>query len=157
MKKQEILNLQKLDLNAFGRKDFTDCEAAGITPEIIEKAKEYEQHQYAVRLSHVAEGKESYWVAEHPELPGCKTHGATREKTLANLDEARVAWIEAMLSSGEIVPKPEPSESGCSGKILVRIPKTLHQKIVQRARADEVSINQEINYLITSGLGRTGV
>jgi predicted RNase H-like HicB family nuclease len=44
--------------------------------------------------------------AEHPELPGCMSHGATPEEAIQNLANARRLYIETLLQLGQPVPKP---------------------------------------------------
>jgi predicted RNase H-like HicB family nuclease len=55
------------------------------------------------------------YIVTVPELPGCRTHGATRAEAVAMGDEAIVGWIDAMRSWGQPVPGPrvfaaEPEE-----------------------------------------------
>jgi predicted RNase H-like HicB family nuclease len=50
---------------------------------------------------------ELIYMARHPELPGCKAHGATQNEASQNLEEARIDYIYALLVQG--LPIPEPS------------------------------------------------
>ncbi|MEW6108518.1 MAG: type II toxin-antitoxin system HicB family antitoxin [Nitrospirota bacterium] len=44
--------------------------------------------------------------AEHPQLPGCMSHGQTPEEAIRNLIEAKRLYIETLLERGLDVPLP---------------------------------------------------
>lgn len=46
------------------------------------------------------------YVAYHPELEGCMSHGATREEALRNLREATELYISTLLEKGIDFPLP---------------------------------------------------
>jgi len=47
------------------------------------------------------------YVARHPELRGCTSHGATVDEALANLRGARELYLRTMLENGLRPPRPE--------------------------------------------------
>jgi len=47
---------------------------------------------------------EGGFVASYPELVGCVTCGETMEKALANLLDAKKAWLEAAIEDGLEIP-----------------------------------------------------
>ena len=47
------------------------------------------------------------FVAEVPELAGCRAHGATPEAALREAHEAITLWIETAKEFGDTVPKPK--------------------------------------------------
>lgn len=49
------------------------------------------------------------YVASHPELPGCMSHGDTPEEAMSNLLEAKHLYIKTLLDKGESVPLPTSS------------------------------------------------
>ena len=49
-------------------------------------------------------GKDGYWVAECPSLPGCISQGVTKEETIAHIREAIVASIEVLREDNVPVP-----------------------------------------------------
>jgi len=122
----------------------------------IEKiVKNYESTEYPIKLYRTSDGQGTYWVAEHPDLPGCVTHGNTKEEALVNLGDAKMSWIFSAVSQGEEVPSPnlKAEIEECSGKILLRVPKYLHYRLIKKAKEDETSLNQELLFLISSALG----
>lgn len=46
-----------------------------------------------------------YWVAECPSLPGCISHGKTREEAIQNIREAIEGYILALREDGLPVPQ----------------------------------------------------
>ncbi len=51
--------------------------------------------------------EESGYEASFPDLPGCITCADTKEKAIANAQDAKRAWIEAALESNMEIPEPE--------------------------------------------------
>ena len=97
------------------------------------------------------EANEGMIVAFHPDLPGCIAQGSTADEALANLDEARAAWIEVALE--DKIPVPEPPDESYSGKILLRMSPALHAAIARRARRDKVSVNHFVVNHLAAAVG----
>jgi predicted RNase H-like HicB family nuclease len=47
--------------------------------------------------------------AEHPQLPGCMSHGLTPDEAIRNLIDAKHLYIETLLDKGLDVPMPPQS------------------------------------------------
>jgi antitoxin HicB len=92
------------------------------------------------------------FIALAPDLPGCSAFGETRADAANEIQDAICAWIEAAEKAGN--PIPEPSKRGAdslpSGKILLRLPRTLHGQLVEQAQREGTSLNQFLLYVITS-------
>src|SRR5205807_8065423 len=73
-------------------------------------------------------------VATVQELPGCMAHGKDAREAWRNIREVQRAWIEDCLESGDSIPVPEEEEVLPSGKWVQRVPRTIHKKLVERAR-----------------------
>lgn len=58
------------------------------------------------------------YMASHPELEGCMTHGDTREEALRNLDDARRLYISALIDDGLQVPQPQETRTRASFEIV---------------------------------------
>jgi len=52
-------------------------------------------------------GRRRVWVARHPQLPGCMSHGLTTDEALANLAEAAELYLAALDAAGVSRP-PAP-------------------------------------------------
>ena len=77
------------------------------------------------------------------EFPGCLSSGDTAAEALANLENVAEGWLEAALANGQKIPKPV-EESDFSGKLMLRLPKSLHKEAALAAGRDGVSLNQFI-------------
>lgn len=54
---------------------------------------------------------ESAYGIAVPDLPGCFSAGDTLDEALAAAEEAAVAWIDATLDAGGVVPPPSQIET----------------------------------------------
>jgi predicted HicB family RNase H-like nuclease len=77
------------------------------------------------------------------EFPGCIATGNSASETLASLEEVARDWLEAALECGQNVPEPVET-SGFSGRLVLRLPKSLHKKAARIAERDGISLNQFI-------------
>lgn len=46
------------------------------------------------------------YVVTVPELPGCRTHGRTREEAVRQAQDAIQSWIDDAIASGDPIPQP---------------------------------------------------
>jgi predicted RNase H-like HicB family nuclease len=86
------------------------------------------------------------------EFPGCVAQGDTPEAAYRSLEAAAESWIEAARDLGQEVPRPF-SEERYSGRVLLRLPRSLHQRAAEMARRDHVSLNQFIVAAVAERLG----
>jgi antitoxin HicB len=96
------------------------------------------------------------WAASVEELPACTASGSSPEDAVRRLREAMEEWIGAALARNEAVPEPR-SDSTHSGRLLVRMPKTLHAQLTRAAEKDGVSLNQFITGALASAVGWRGL
>lgn len=90
-----------------------------------------------------------YYTGRIMEFEGCLSDGDTKEETLQNLQEAMELWIETKLANGFSVPEPV-IEAKVSGKFTLRLPKSLHHRLVKEAEKEGVSLNQYALYKLSS-------
>jgi antitoxin HicB len=109
-------------------------------------AEDLMKGNYRVVLQYDSDG---YWIAEHPELPGCKADGETAQEALTSLDTSRKLWIESSLANGLEVPEPQEAPQ-YSGRFVLRIPKSLHRELANEAEAECVSLNSLISNFLSS-------
>jgi antitoxin HicB len=96
---------------------------------------------------------EESWFVRVKELPGCMSQGDTAEEALANIHEVMPLWIETALESEYPIPEPRPAEE-YSGKFVVRVPRSLHRELVERAADEGVSLNQYVNVALAGAVGQ---
>ena len=95
---------------------------------------------YPVELSRWTEDDENYWVAAVTDLPGCIADGATPDEAVEAIQEAKRLWIEARLEGGYAVPEPTETRD-YSGRLLLRLPKSLHRTLTRQAKREGMSLN----------------
>lgn len=94
--------------------------------------------------------------AEIIEFPGCLAVGDTAAEALATLEEVAGSWLEVTLAKGQKIPPPIENVT-FSGKLLVRLPKSLHKKASHLAMREGVSLNQFIVTSIAEQVGTRAV
>jgi predicted RNase H-like HicB family nuclease len=104
---------------------------------------------YHIVIQHITDESGAYYFAQVQEFDGCMSHGDTYEEAFQNIREAMKGWIETKLANGFSVPKPA-GESRYSGKFVLRLPKTLHARLVIESEKEGVSLNQYILYRLSA-------
>jgi antitoxin HicB len=89
------------------------------------------------------------FIAVAPDLPGCSAFGQTQEQAVAELRHAIDAWKEAAAAADNAIPEPSRPDLDPSGKLLLRMPRTLHRDLIRSAKRENVSLNQHVIYLLT--------
>lgn len=117
---------------------------------------------YPIRIRPLSDEDGGGWLAEVPDLPGCMSDGETPEEALLNVQDAIQEWIAAAAEMGREVPSPRPNgdDAEYSGRLSLRMPKSLHAELVRSANREGVSVNQYVLYLLSaaqSGANRGGV
>lgn len=95
------------------------------------------------------------YIAEAPTLPGCSAWGSTEADAAREIRDAVAAWIQATMTAGKAVPFPkvlQPLES-YSGKVLMRVQRSLHARLARRAAQEGVSLNQLLISVLSSEVG----
>ena len=76
-----------------------------------QKAKQLAARKYFIIISREeTEEGERYYVASHPDLPGCRADGQTPEEAKQELAKARVDFIYFLLEDNLTVPEPKTHE-----------------------------------------------
>ncbi len=88
-----------------------------------------------------------YFAGRVEEFYDVKTVGDTIEELYKNIYEALEMAIEDRLEDGEKIPIP--IDEKYSGRILARIPKSLHKFLVEQAELEDTSLNQLILYKLS--------
>jgi len=115
-----------------------------------EKVNEYSISDYAVELQCEDDG--TYFAAVS-QLPGCMAAGDDANDAIARLGEAFEDWVQDRIDHGEAVPAPE-SPDAYSGRLLVRMPKSLHAEAAREAGRQGASLNSWIVTALSQTLGR---
>ena len=103
------------------------------------------REDYEIKVFYSREDKG--WMAVIPELPGCSAFGASPQQAVKELDVAKELWLQAAKREKRNIPEPIAGKK-LEGKLLLRLPKDLHRKLVYQAREEGVSLNQWMLYII---------
>ena len=93
---------------------------------------------------------ECRYVAFIPELKGCITTGISASDALLSLDDAKEAWFSSALENGDPIPEPSTLKN-YSGEFKLRMPKSLHRRLMERSKEEGVSMNQYCVMLLSQG------
>ncbi|MCA1793676.1 MAG: type II toxin-antitoxin system HicB family antitoxin [Desulfobacteraceae bacterium] len=113
---------------------------------------------YKISVEPIKEEEGGGYLARIPQFGMSITgDGKTEKEAIDMLKEYKIIAFKRFLSEGKKIPEPKDEQSldEFSGRILLRVPKELHQKIVKNAQANNVSQNQFLNYIITTGITNT--
>ena len=116
--------------------------------DLKEKVKEYLKKPYRIEREPDPDRGFAVWIRE---LPGCISYGETEEEALKMIKEAMELWIETALKRGVKIPDPQAAKK-YTGKFLVRIPSSLHERLVEMARDEGISLNSLIISLLSEGV-----
>ncbi len=107
---------------------------------------------YPVIVDRLVDEGEVLYSAEIKELPGLIVYGETVSEVMEDIEVAKEEWIEVNLELGRKIPEPRPKKSEYSGRLTLRLPRTLHKEVVELSEDEGVSINQCVVQLINNGL-----
>jgi antitoxin HicB len=102
-----------------------------------------------------SDGEEGY-VARVVELPGCLTQADSFTELEEMIQDAIRAWIETAIENGQAIPEPQILED-YSGRFVVRLPKSLHRQLVDRANKEGVSLNALVSVALGQYVGMESV
>ena len=91
-------------------------------------------------LAHHSNGDGPEWRATVEELPGCEARGATPESAAAAIHEELARWLQTARAEGREVPPPGAAAAH-SGKLLVRMPRSLHAELTRASEREGTSLN----------------
>ena len=109
---------------------------------------------YPIEMRPLSEQEGSGWLITFPDLPGCMSDGETPEEAIINGQDALTCWIHACKEAGRDIPQPGNSSSG---KFITRIPKSLHVRLVSRAKHEGVSMNALVSSFISECIGHNEI
>ena len=89
-----------------------------------------------------------------PDLPGCWSDGASPEEAIENGLDALQSWLAVAQEFGDDIPRPF---SAVSGRFVQRVPRSLHARLIARAKAEGVSLNTLVVSLVSQGIGKSQV
>ena len=104
---------------------------------------------YGIELEYPEDPKDGI-LAYVVEWPSCFAAGMTREGAIQELDGAMRAMVAFHLERGLDIPEPS---SRYGGTVVVQMPKSLHRRVMTRAKREGVSMNQFIATTLAAAIG----
>jgi antitoxin HicB len=109
--------------------------------------------QYPFEIRPLSEEDGGGYLISFTDFSECISDGDTIAEAIENGMDALQETIAALESLG--MPVPEPGSGGTySGKFIQRVPKSLHARLVLRARQEGVSMNTLVTSILIEGLGK---
>ena len=96
------------------------------------------------------------YTAKILEFPGCISQGNTPQEAYDRLEDTAIAWVSAALDIGQEIPPPAIAH-GHSGKVALRLPRSLHRQAAIAAERDGTSLNQFIVSTLAEKVGATNL
>jgi antitoxin HicB len=112
--------------------------------------------EYPFTMRHLSKEEGGGYLIEFPDLPGCMSDGESIDEAIENGKDAIQTWIETAKEMNRPIPNPGELESQ-SGKWVQRVPKSIHLRLVNRAREEGVSLNTLVITLLSESLAGVSV
>ena len=106
---------------------------------------------YPFEISELDKSEGGGYLITFPDLPGCMSDGDSIEEAIASGVDAMNGWLASAKRHGDPVPK----QGGKSGQFVQRLPKSLHRRLVARAKQEGVSMNTLVTSFVAEGLAKT--
>ena len=103
------------------------------------------------------EGDFSGYKAFLIDIPSIESIGITPEEALKELADVKKEWFSYAIEKGISIPDPDANiheTMNYSGRITLRLPKSLHRQVTEKAYLEGVSLNAYLNEVIQRGMSR---
>ena len=109
--------------------------------------------QYPFEIRPLSEEEGGGFLISFTDFSECISDGETIAEAVENGLDALQETIAALESLN--MPVPEPGSGGSySGKFMQRVPKSIHARLVMRAKQEGVSMNALVTSILAESLGR---
>lgn len=118
------------------------------------------ESKYKFKVYPLSEEDGGGFYAEVPELPGCIASAETLEETMSLLQEAIESWIKVSKEKGKTVPEPtyyNMNDSLPSGRFGVRISRSSHNKLLEIAKKENISLNALVCKFLDQMIAADGI
>lgn len=107
---------------------------------------------YRFEMRRLTEDEGGGILISFPDLPGLISDGETYEEAIRNGREAFVEWIDGWLEMGRKVPLPSTDDDIDPAKFVLRMPHSMHLRVMATAAAEGVSANLLLTTIIAEGI-----
>lgn len=120
----------------------------------MKNLEHYLKFEYPYTINPLSAEDGSGWVVEFLDLKGIIGTGDTIDEAIQDAMNAKEGWFEICIQENREIPEPWSHLKKFSGNFALRMPKTLHQWVVEGASKEGISVNQYINYILTAAKGK---
>ena len=106
-------------------------------------------NSYRFTIRPLTESEGRGFMIEYADLQGCVSDGDTPEEAIRQGRDAVKECLLRCAKHGDPIPKP----GAASGQWRQRVPRSLHARLVARARQEGVSLNTLVTAMNAEGLG----
>lgn len=103
-------------------------------------------HAYNITVRQIGDDTQVLFEARVRELPDVVDFGETWEEAYGLAVDSIETVAEMMAEQNRSMPEPAAIEDEYSGRVTLRIPKSLHRRLAEQAEFENISLNQ---YLVT--------
>ena len=123
----------------------------------LQKRLEYYANlSYTITVVQRDDGHGIYYLARVIELPGLMMTGDSAAEAIANLESVKREWMGTYLKLGNKMSEPLHHRR-YSGKVVLRMPPSLHETLTTVAEIEGVSLNQYMVSTLSRSAGRDEV
>lgn len=109
--------------------------------------------QYPFEIRPLSDEEGGGFLISFTDFSECISDGETIEEAIQNGMDALQETITALESLSLTVPEPG-SGGSYSGKFIQRVPKSIHARLVVRAKQEGVSMNSLVMSILAENLGK---
>lgn len=109
--------------------------------------------RYHITVSKVCVDGEDYFVTTVKELPDVRAYGDTYQEAFDLAIDTIETAAEMFAEEGRAFPAPAEKSDDYSGRVTLRMPKSLHRVVAEQAEAEDVSLNQYILSVLAHATG----
>lgn len=114
----------------------------------------FDPTQYTIIIRRVNIEGEVLFRASVAELPDVADFAETQAEAYQLVLDTIAALYSRAEEDGEAFPAPLPEEDEYSGRVTLRLPKSLHRRVALAAKAEDVSLNSYLVYGIAEMVGK---
>lgn len=110
---------------------------------------------YNITIRQIEVDGQQLFEARVRELPDVVDFGDTWEEAYELAVDTIETTAEIMAERGRQMPDPAAVEDNYSGRITLRVPKTLHRRLAEQSSIEGISLNQYLVSLLAFHTGTT--
>ncbi len=109
--------------------------------------------RYNISLRRVSVDGDALFEARVKEFPDATEYAETAQEAYELALDTVEASLEVLQENGKPIPKPSETIDEYSGRVTLRVPKSLHRTLALAAKDEEISLNQYMVSLLSFHAG----